>query len=111
MKILYVNRGASPSKFQEYLEKYNNQLQQQGQKYNQLLMEGLVENGAEVLSISTRPINRAITKQKYFKSEKEREKGIDYKYISFFNMRILRNISVFFGVLFNILFANLFALL
>lgn len=106
MKILYVNRGASPSKFEEYLKKYNNKLQQQGQKYNQLLMEGLVQNGAQVVSLSTRPINRAITKQKYFKGEKETEKGIKYKYIPFFNMKLLRELSVFFGIFFSILFSK-----
>lgn len=106
MQIIYVNRGASPSKFASYLQKYNNQLQQQGQKYNQLLMEGLAQQGAEVVSLSTRPINRTITKQKYFRGEKEREKGIDYNYIPFFNLKILRPFSVFFGVFFRILFSK-----
>ena len=57
------------------MKKYNNRMQQQGQKYNQLLMEGLVESGAQVCSLSTRPINRSITRQKFFKGEKEREKA------------------------------------
>ncbi len=104
MKIIYINRGASPAKFQEYLKKYDNKLQQQGQKYNQLLIEGLAKNGAEVVSVSTRPINRAITRQKYFKGEKECWNGIDYHYIPFFNMKLLRELSVFFGVFFKILF-------
>ncbi len=106
MRILYINNGTSPSKFKDYLKKYNNKLQQQGQKYNQLLMEGLAENGAAVTSLSTRPINRAITRKKYFKGEKEREKGIDYDYIPFFNMKLLRELSVFCGIFFKVLFAK-----
>ncbi len=106
MRIIYINRGASPVKFQEYLKKYDNKLQQQGQKYNQLLMEGLCENGADVVSISTRPINRAITRQKYFKGEKESWNGIDYDYIPFFNIKLLRELSVFFGIFFKVLFAK-----
>ncbi len=106
MRVIYINRGASPKRFAEYLEKYNNRLQQQGQKYNQLLMEGLAENGAEVVSLSTRPINRAITRQKYFKGEKERECGIDYDYIPFFNVKLLRELSVLFGIFFKVLFAK-----
>lgn len=106
MPIIYVNRGASPSKFESYLKQYNNKLQQQGQKYNQLLMEGLVANEADVLSLSTRPFNRSITSQKYFKGEKERENGISYHYIPFFNIKLLRELSVFFGVFFKILFGK-----
>ena len=106
MRIIYVNRGASPTRFASYLKKYDNRLQQQGQKYNQLLMEGLAQQGAEVISLSTRPINRAITKQKYFKGERECECGIEYRYIPFFNMKFLRELSVFFGVFFRILFSK-----
>ena len=106
MRIIYVNRGASPSRFSSYLKKYDNKLQQQGQKYNQLLMEGLTAQGVDVMSLSTRPINRAITKQKYFKGERETEKGIDYHYIPFFNMKLLRPLSVYLGVFFKILFAK-----
>ena len=106
MRFIYINRGASPSKYAEYLKKYNNRMQQQGQKYNQLLMEGLVENGAQVCSLSTRPINRSITRQKFFKGEKEQEKGIDYDYIPFFNMKLLRELSVLFGIFFKVLFAK-----
>lgn len=106
MKIIYVNRGASPSRFAHYMKTYNNQLQQQGQKYNQLLMEGLVAHGVEVTSLSTRPINRSMTKQKFFKAEKETENGILYDYIPFFNMKLLRELSVVLGVFFRILFAK-----
>lgn len=106
MRFIYINRGASPSKYMQYLKQYNNRMQQQGQKYNQLLMEGLVENGAQVLSLSTRPINRVISKQRFFKGEKEWEKGIEYHYIPFFNVKLLRELSVLFGVFFNVLFAQ-----
>ena len=106
MRFIYINRGASPRRYAEYLQKYNNRLQQQGQKYNQLLMEGLAENGAEVISLSTRPLNRSLSKQKFFKGEKEYEKGIHYHYIPFFNMRLLRELSVFFGLFFRVLLAK-----
>ena len=106
MRFICINRGASPSKYAQYLKKYNNRMQQQGQKYNQLLMEGLVENGAQVRSLSTRPINRVISKQRFFKGEKEWEKGIYYNYIPFFNIKGLRELSVLFGVFFNVLFAR-----
>ena len=106
MKILYINKGTSPAKFNFYLKKYNNKLQQQAQKYNQLLMEGLVQNGAEVLSISSRPINRTIDKSLFFSGEKDSENGIDYHYVSFVNYPILRNITVFLNTFFRVLFSR-----
>lgn len=106
MRVIYINRGASPSRFTAYLKKYGSKMQQQGQKYNELLMEGLAENGADVLSLSTRPINRAMTRQRFFKGEKETENGIRYHYIPFFNMKLLRELSVLLGVFFRILFSR-----
>ena len=104
MKFIYINKGASPSKFSEYLKKHNNILQQQGQKYNQLLMEGLVENGAEVLSISSRPLNRSMERKTFMKKETEHENGIDYHYVSYINLPVFRNMSVFLNVFFKTLF-------
>lgn len=103
MRLIYINKGTSPSLFTEFLQKYNNKIPQQAQKYNQLLMEGFVANGAEVLSVSTRPLNRAMTSQKYFPRMTGWENGIDYYYVPFFNVKLLREISVFFGVFFKVL--------
>jgi len=104
MQLICINKGASPSKFNGYLEKYNNRVQQQGQKYNQLLMEGLVQNGADVVSISSRPINRTIDKKLFFTKETDSENGIRYHYVSFINYPILRNLTVFCNVFFKTLF-------
>ena len=106
MKLIYINKGTSPSLFAEYLKAYNNVIPQQAQKYNQLLMEGFVQNGVEVLSLSTRPLNRSMTKQKYFCGKTEKENGIDYCYVPFFNIKFLRECSVFFGVFFRVLFSK-----
>ena len=104
MQLIYINKGASPTKFESYLQKYNNKVQQQGQKYNQLLMEGFVHNGAEVISISSRPINRAIEKKLFFRKETDFENGIKYHYVSFINYPVLRNFTVLVNVFFKILF-------
>lgn len=104
MRFIYINKGASRRLFSEYLKKYNNAIPQQAQKYNQLLMEGFVHNGANVYSISTRPLNRVMTNQKYFCKINENENGIDYYYVPFFNVKVLRELSVFCGVFFKILF-------
>lgn len=104
MHYIYVYSGCSPKKYKEYIENKGIRVQQQAQKYNQLLMEGLVQNGVTVDAISSRPINRNVDKTFVFRNEKDTENGISYCYPAFINYPILRNISIFFGVLFKMLF-------
>lgn len=104
MHLIYVYGGCSPKKYQEYIESKGLRVQQQAQKYNQLLMEGFVENNEKVDAVSSRPINRRVCKKLFFKGEKEVENGIRYSYVPFINFPVLRNLTVFFGVFFKILF-------
>lgn len=104
MHYIYVYSGCSPKKYKEYIENKGIRVQQQAQKYNQLLMEGLVQNGVTVDAISSRPINRNVDKTFIFKHEKDTENGISYCYPAFINYPVLRNISLFFGVFFKMLF-------
>lgn len=104
MQLIYVYGGCSPTKYQQYVESRGQRVQQQSQKYNQLLMEGLVACGAEVTAVSSRPINRALTRQVFFKGEADCEKGIQYYYVPFFNLPVLRNVSVLASTFFKVLF-------
>ena len=107
MHVVYVYGGCSPAKYKAYVEDRGLRVQQQSQKYNQLLMEGLIQNQARVDAISSRPINRRITKKLFFKGEKDTAKGIRYFYVPFINYPILRNITVFFGILWKVLFMRM----
>lgn len=104
MHFIYVYSGCSPKKYKEYIESKGIRVQQQAQKYNQLLMEGIVENGVTVEAISSRPINRNVDKKLFFRGEKDTENGIKYHYVPFINYPVFRNISVFFSVFFKMLF-------
>lgn len=104
MQIVYVYGGCSPKKYNEYVEKKGVRVQQQSQKYNQLLMEGLVANGAKVDAISSRPINRAVDSRIFFKSERDSEGGINYNYVWFLNHSLFRKLTVFVNVFFKTLF-------
>ena len=95
MHFIYVYGGCSPKKYTEYVESKGMRIQQQAQKYNQLLMEGIVENSATVEAISSRPINRNVDKRLFFKGESEIENNITYHYVPFINYSVLRKISVF----------------
>ena len=104
MQIIYVYGGCSPKKYKEYVEVKGVRVQQQAQKYNQLLMEGLVSNGVRVDAISSRPINRAVDKRMLFKGEKDAECGINYNYVGFINYSFLRKLTVFVNTFFKTLF-------
>lgn len=104
MQIVYVYGGCSPKKYNEYVEAKGLRVQQQSQKYSQLLMEGLVQNGAKVDAISSRPINRSVDSRLLFKSEKDTECGINYNYVWFVNRSFLRKLTVFVNVFFKTLF-------
>ncbi len=104
MHFIYVYGGCSPKKYKEYVEDKGIRVQQQSQKYNQLLMEGLCANGARVDAVSSRPINQAVSTRLFYKGEKDSENGINYYYVPFISYPVLRNVSVFFSVFFKILF-------
>ncbi len=107
MQYIYVYSGCSPRKYKEYVESKGMRVQQQAQKYNQLLMEGLVGNGVTVDAISSRPINRNVDKTFLFRGESDTENGISYHYPAFVNYPVLRNLSIFSGVFFKLLFMKM----
>ncbi len=103
MHIIHVYSGCSPKKFYEYVESKGQRIQQQAQKYNQLLLEGMTSWGAKVDAVSSRPINRSLTSRIFFKGEKDSYAGIRYHYVPFINLPVLRNASVLFSVFFKVL--------
>lgn len=106
MEIIYIASTCSKSKYMEYVESKGQRVSQQAQKYNLLLAQGIVKNGAKVKLISSRPINRNLDKRLWFGPEKETEEGIDFSYVPFVNYPLLRNLFVFFGVFFRVLFSS-----
>ena len=106
MKIYYVYDGCAPKTYRALIENRGMRVQQQSQKYNQLLMEGLVRNGVHVQAVSSRPVNRSVSSKWLFGGKREHEAGIDYYYVPFVNFPVLRNLSVFFSVLNYLLFSR-----
>lgn len=106
MNIIYISSTCSREKYAEYVESKGARVSQQAQKYNLLLAEGLVSSGANVNLISSRPINRAIERRLWFKSEKETANGIKFNYVHFVNLPVLRHISILLSVFFRVLFSH-----
>lgn len=106
MNVIYVSSTCSAEKYTQYIESKGARISQQAQKYNLLLAEGMAENGAQVRMISTRPINRTVAKQLWFKGEKEQAGAISFSYIPFVNYPVLRNLFILWGVFFKVLLAK-----
>ncbi len=106
MNIFYVSNTCSAKKYKEYIETKGARVSQQAQKYNLLLAEGLSANNARVSMISTRPINRVVSKKIWFKAEKEHTALLDFFYVPFVNLRGLRQAFLTVSVFSKILFAK-----
>lgn len=106
LNVIYIASTCSREKYTEYVESKGARVSQQAQKYNLLLAEGLLENGAKVDIISSRPINRRLYTKLWFKGERESVNGIDFHYVPFVNYKIFRNVFVLFSVFFKVLFSK-----
>lgn len=101
-KILYISALASKSRI-------NKQYRQTGQnpgfavqKFSRLLVKGLQLNGAKVQAFSNPP-NIGESKR-FISSSAEEENGIVYKYVPYFNLPIIKHISIFCYTFFYVLF-------
>lgn len=94
-KILYAYSSCSPKMYEELHINSNVRVLPQDQKYHSLLIEGFKENNIDVTCVSSRPINRELTKKIFWKRKKENIDNVSYQYYSFVNYPFLRQIFVF----------------
>ncbi len=104
MKVIYVSSACSPERYSELIESKGLRNQQQSQKYNYLMAEGLAANDVNVEMLSIRPINRATEKKVFFGSSTEKHNRLLFQYVAFLNLPVLRNISVFLSIFISLLF-------
>lgn len=100
MKIIYVSKTCSKAYFSEIYDTSAIKPQQQDQKFNLMFIEGLRANQVIVESISSRPINRTNLKRFYFKKKLEEAEGVQFHYLSFINIRIFRQLTLFINCFF-----------
>lgn len=103
MRIIYVSTLCSHRKFHELFKLCKEKPVQQGQKYTSLLVSGIAANDIDVSVLSVYPINRNNSKRLYFKREVEFSDNIRYTYMSFINMKIIKNIAVFLNTIIELL--------
>ncbi len=95
MKVIYVSALMSKSKMNYIVNNSMSKPLQSIQRYHRLLCEGLANNDCEVKTISALPISNSISKKKIWHSENEKENNVNYQYIPFINLPILRQLLLF----------------
>ena len=66
-----------------------------GQKFDYLMIKGLIKNGVECDALSSIPINRRISKKLFWNKKNITERGIKFKLIPFINFPILHQLCLF----------------
>lgn len=90
MNIIYLSACCSKRKIQEIMQSGEMKSLPQAQKYNGLMIEGLKENGLNIIAVSAIPTNRTDSKKTKYKREVEKVSGVEFIYLPFINFPYLR---------------------
>jgi len=93
MEILYISNTVSQKYFKKLYDKSRIKPGQQVQKFNEMLLRGLVENDS-VYALSVAPATYSSTKQLMFKNFSETENDISYDYLGFVSLPIIKQFFV-----------------
>ena len=102
MKLLYISALSSSRMINEIYKSSGNNPGFAVQKFSRLLVKGLTINGADVIALSNPPIPAGQKRMVFF--GKETEDGVQYKYIPFLNISVLKHLCLFFYAFFYVLF-------
>lgn len=102
MKLLYISALSSSRMINEIYKSSGNNPGFAVQKFSRLLVKGLTINGADVIALSNPPIPAGQKRMVFF--GKETEDGVQYKYIPFLNISVLKHLCLFFYAFVYVLF-------
>lgn len=103
MEIIYISTVTSKKLMNRIIEESKNKPLQSIQKFHRLICEGFVKNNVEIKTYSSIPMSRKISSKFIWFNKKEKENGVEYNYIPFINIKIIRQICTFIGITFNII--------
>lgn len=103
MKIIYISTVTSKKLMNKIIEESKNKPLQSIQKFHRLICEGFAKNNVEIKTYSSIPMSRKISSKFIWFNKKEKENGVEYNYIPFINIKIIRQICTFIGMTFNII--------
>lgn len=105
MNILYLSSMFDSETYSNIFTKEKKPMHA-ANKYHQLLCQGLSKNGANVSALSVLPVNRANCDKKFLRIKSRNANGFAQKYISAFNLPVLRHISLLINSFFAVLFSK-----
>ena len=103
MRILYVSTLISEKKMNLIIENSNNKPLQSIQKFHRLICEGIAKNGISVKTLSSIPMSQKISNDIFWFDKKEIVNEVEYTYMPFINLRIIRQIFTSIGIVFKII--------
>ena len=103
MEILYISALSSERQVNDIHRKTGENPGFAVQKFSRLLVRGLLKNGSFCNALSSPPVTRAYTDSWCVSLGKEEENGINYHYIPFFNVPLLKHVCVFMYTFFCVL--------
>lgn len=102
MKILYISALASEARINKVYQRTGINPGFAVQKFSRLLVRGLQTNGANVQALSNPP--RIRTRKCFVSSIKENEDGVNYRYVPYFNIPIIKHLCIWLYTFFYVLF-------
>ena len=104
MKILYISTSSSERLVNQIYQTTGRDPGYSMQKFNRLLLKGLLASGADVSVFSNPPITREVSRELFIKIGKEEECGIKYCYAPIVNIPIIKHLCVIIYAFFYVLF-------
>lgn len=104
MKVLYISALSSKRLINHIHETNGCDPGFAVQKFNRLIVSGLMENGVGVNVLSSPPIPLHEERGKWVQFRAENENNVPYKYIPFLNYPLLKHLFVFVYVFFYVIF-------
>lgn len=98
MRIVFVSSACSEDKYSEIYAKRTKPRIDSSQNFFDALLTGLAKNQMQVDTISALPVSHSCYNKLLIKKSEENRNGIHYFYCSFFNVPIVKSISLYFSV-------------
>jgi len=105
-RIIYASSAMREEDFVDLFESSSKIPGQQAQKFNRLMIKGLVKNGARVYAISAPPINNSNCSSRIKFLGKRKDGNLTIKYLPIFNFKWIKNVIVFLTSFCNTVFAS-----
>lgn len=102
MKLLYISALSSSRLINDIYKLSGKNPGFAVQKFSRLLVKGLTANGADAIALSNPPIPAGQKRMALY--GKETEDGVQYKYIPFLNISVLKHLCLFFYAFVYVLF-------